>query len=177
MALLKFHFLPSYIPSTEANPRDQYYSIWEPSQVISNHTWAIRALQAYSVLVTLQRKIKIWLTKKRVFALHPLLPCGSALLNTILQFLCQPHGCTHPTILVSETSRGALYVLSSDIILPFRHSETLRPFSFWPVPWHNHLTQRFIIPLNFSRTYNALISDSALLTSVRTTHSLVASPS
>ena len=167
MSLLEFHFLPSYLPSTEANPRHHYYSIWESSQVVSNHTWAIRALQGYSALVTLQRKIKIWLTKKRVFVLHPLLPCGSALLVTILQFLCQPHGCPHPTLLVSEASRGSLYVLSRDLIIPFCHDETLQPLRFWPVPWHCHLTQRFIVPLSFSRTYNAILADSAFLTPQR----------
>ena len=163
----EIHFLPSYLPSTEANPRHHYHSIWDNSRIASNHTWAIRALQGYSALVTLQRKIQIWLTKNRVFATHSLLPSGSALLGAILKFLCQPNGCPHPTLLISETSRGSLYVLTRDLIIPFCHGETLQPTRFWPVPWHCHLTQRFIIPLSFSRTHNAMLADTAFLTPQR----------
>ena len=163
-------FLPSHFASTQSNPQDQYHSIWGLSPIVTEHTWAVRALQGYSAVVTIQRKVKIWIHKKKVSALHSLLPGDSSVYNTILNFLCYANGPVHPTLLISETSRGALYVLAQVRTVPLHYvaNPHIQPpralIQHWPVPWDCHFTERFVIPLGFSRAYNIALADSALLT-------------
>ncbi len=163
-------FLPAHFPSTQSNPLDQLHSIWGLTPIVTKHTWAVRALQCYFTVVTIQRKVKIWIQKKRVSALQSLLPGDSSVHNTILNFLCHANSPAHPTLLISETSRGAIYVLAQVRTIPFHY--VAKPYIFpltaiiqhWPVPWDCHLTERFLIPLGFSRAYNTALADSALLT-------------
>ena len=151
--IITVNFLPSYmqLPRGEGNPSAHFLSIWDDHKITSFHPWAIRALKGYAALVFIQRKVKLWLARKRTFSLYPLLPLGSSVLRNILSYLSPHFVYPHPTLLVTE-KQGALHVIRQVRVLPSgTYSKRLPIYRY-------HFVDTYMINHEFRRVYNRIIS-------------------
>ena len=139
------------LPRGEGNPNVHFLSIWDDHKITSFHPWAIRALKGYAALVFIQRKVKLWLLKKRTLSLHPLVPSGSSVLRNIFSYLSPLSVYPHPTLLITE-KQGALHVIRQVRVLPSgSHSKKLPIYRY-------HLLDTYMINHEFRRVYNSIIS-------------------
>jgi hypothetical protein len=157
-----FNLMPIYfqlpeliqLPLIEGNLRFHFLSIWDNHPTILNHPWAIRGLKGYSVLVFLQRKLKLWLLKKRTLSLHPLVPAGSVVLYTIFGFLKPVPASRHPILLLCE-QYGSLFAIANITVYPRNILRVSCPDKFSRV-------EMYMINNHFTVTYNSIISDFAI---------------
>ena len=155
--VLAFDFMPQHLhlPLQSGNPCNHFLSIWDDHETIVDHPWAIRALKSYSTLVFIQRKIKIWLLRKRVLSLHTLVPAGSVALRNIFSFLSPISVYPHPTLLVIE-KRGILHAICQVRVLPCGpHGKRTPIFRY-------HLLHTFMINNAFTLTYNKILNSTAV---------------
>ena len=154
--VLTFNLVPPHLnlPLQSGNPSNHFLSIWDDHETIIDHPWAIRALKSYGTLVFIQRKIKIWLLRKRVLSLHSLTPAGSVVLRNIFSFLSPLSVYPHPTLLVIE-KQGHLHAICQIRVLPCGPHGKRTPI------YRYHLLHIFMITPRFTRTYNNIISNYA----------------
>ena len=151
-----FDFMSQHLqlPRQSGNPCNHFLSIWDDHKTIFDHPWAIRALKSYAALVFIQRKIKIWLLRKRVFSLHTVVPAGSVVLRNILSFLSPISVYPHPTLLVIE-KQGLLHAICQVRVLPCGPHGKRTPIHRY------HLLHTYMINNSFTLAYNNIISNLA----------------
>ena len=142
---------PNHLPKTRGDPNDHFISIWDNHKITLDHPWGIRALKGYAALVLIQRRLRFWLQRKRVFSLHPLVPAGSAVLSNIFSFLSPPSIYPHPTLLITE-KQGLLHAICQVRVLPCGPLGERMPIHRY------HHVDTFMMLNCFTLTYNNIIS-------------------
>ena len=155
--VLTFDFMPQHLhlPLQSGDPCNHFLSILDNQETILDHPWGIRALKSYSTLVFIQRKIKIWLLRKRVLALRTLVLAGSVVLRNIFSFLSPISVYPHPTILVTE-KQGILHAICQVRVLSCGPHDKRTPIISY------HLLHTFTINIPFTLTYNKILNSTAI---------------
>ena len=151
-----FHFMPQHLhlPLHVGDSCNHFLSIFDNQETILDQPWRIRALKSYSTLVFIQRKIKIWLLRKRVLALRTLVPVGSFVLRNIFSFLSPTSVYPHPTILVTE-KQGIHHAICQVQVLPCVPQDKRTSFINY------HVLHTFTINIPFTLTYNKILYSTA----------------